>query len=67
MATIVCRFCQRPIGYETPFCGDPYSKKMDDLVHWNCLVDSVEAERKQQRQALIAAAQQAAAALNMDS
>lgn len=39
-ASTVCRFCDKPIGYETRFYNE------DGYVHAACLEDSIETERK---------------------
>ncbi len=41
MAAAICRFCERPIGYETRLYNDGASGSYD-LVHALCLEESVE-------------------------
>jgi hypothetical protein len=40
-AEAVCRFCEKPIGYDARFYND------GGYVHAPCLEDSIEAEREQ--------------------
>lgn len=42
IAEAVCRFCDKPIGYEQRFYND------EGYVHAPCLEDSIEAERNSQ-------------------
>ena len=56
-AAKVCRFCQKPIGYETEYFADPLGQEQREdmptmascLVHAACLEEAAEAQRRYAR------------------